>query len=229
MSMEDWAENEIKLACKRENPDWDGESFDYGCSCYQSALKAYKSLCNDGHSGMSFGFTKNILNRLMDGLPLSPITGNDDEWGETVGWSDNNKHYQNKRMSSLFKTVYEDGKVEYQDMERVYCQGRFNPKDTFFSGLADKLINRLFPITMPYKPSLKRYKVITDTFVAEGYCNDSDDYNTRAFIEVETPEGERIPLGYYYADNEDGVVEITHSEFDERLKHRKDYSKEENN
>jgi hypothetical protein len=26
-----WAEKEIELACKHENPDWDGESFDYGC------------------------------------------------------------------------------------------------------------------------------------------------------------------------------------------------------
>ena len=31
MNMLDWAKNEVKLACKKENPDWDGESFDYGC------------------------------------------------------------------------------------------------------------------------------------------------------------------------------------------------------
>lgn len=49
----EWAEDEVRLACKRENPDWDGKSFDYGCSCYQSALKAYKSICGDGHSGFS--------------------------------------------------------------------------------------------------------------------------------------------------------------------------------
>ena len=40
----DWAEKEIKIACKKENPEWDGKSFDYGCACYQSALKAFKSL-----------------------------------------------------------------------------------------------------------------------------------------------------------------------------------------
>ena len=65
MTMTDWAKHEVELACKRENPDWDGESFDYGCACYQSALKAYGSLMGDGHSGMSFGFTKNILIRFM--------------------------------------------------------------------------------------------------------------------------------------------------------------------
>ena len=43
MSMYSWAEQECRLACKKENPDFDFDSddFDYGCSCYKSALKAY--------------------------------------------------------------------------------------------------------------------------------------------------------------------------------------------
>ena len=28
MSMTKWAEREIAAACKRENPNWDGKSFD---------------------------------------------------------------------------------------------------------------------------------------------------------------------------------------------------------
>ena len=55
--MKDWAKREIELACKKENPEWDGKSFDYGCACYQSALKAYECLMEDVHSGMSYGFT----------------------------------------------------------------------------------------------------------------------------------------------------------------------------
>ena len=53
MSMQTWAEKEIEIACKRERADSkveDGE-LDYGCACYESALKAYKSLIEDGHSG----------------------------------------------------------------------------------------------------------------------------------------------------------------------------------
>ena len=64
----EWAKREVEIACKRENPDWDGESFDYGCSCYQSALKAYKSLCEDGHSGYSFGATRNILKQTENNI-----------------------------------------------------------------------------------------------------------------------------------------------------------------
>lgn len=69
MSMQEWAEQECRIACKKENPDFDfnSDEFDYRCSCYKSALKAYKSLMEDGHSGASFGFTKNILIRLMEG------------------------------------------------------------------------------------------------------------------------------------------------------------------
>ena len=77
MRMSEWAKREVEIACKKENPNWDGESFDYGCACYQSALKAYLSLCEDEHSGMSFSLTKNILVRLMEGNPLTPITDED--------------------------------------------------------------------------------------------------------------------------------------------------------
>lgn len=79
MKMSEWAEQECRIACKKENPNFNFESdeFDYGCSCYKSALKAYKALCDDGHSGYSFSVTKNILNRLMEGIPLTPITDED--------------------------------------------------------------------------------------------------------------------------------------------------------
>ena len=58
MSMIDWAEYETEIACKREKSSKDKGEFDYDGACYKSALKAYKSLCEDGHSGMSFEYTK---------------------------------------------------------------------------------------------------------------------------------------------------------------------------
>ena len=79
MDLKEWAKKEVEMACKRENPNWDGKSFDYGCSCYQSALKAFNSLVSDGHSGCSWGITKQILIRLMNSQPLSPITEQDFE------------------------------------------------------------------------------------------------------------------------------------------------------
>ena len=74
MSMSEWAKREVEIACKRERGDDENPNMsDYGCACYESALKAFESLCEDGHSGMSIGFTKAILDRMIDGKPLTPI------------------------------------------------------------------------------------------------------------------------------------------------------------
>ena len=76
-----WAEKEIQLACKNEMDGCEsGEDASYGIACYKSALKALKSLAEDGHSGYSIAITKSILNRLIDGLPLSPIYDTEDVW-----------------------------------------------------------------------------------------------------------------------------------------------------
>lgn len=42
----------MEIACKREAPDREPGEWDYGCACYESALKAFNSLCEDGHSGL---------------------------------------------------------------------------------------------------------------------------------------------------------------------------------
>ena len=111
MSMYEWAEQECRLACKKENPnfDFDSDDFDYGCSCYKSALKAYKSLMRDGHSGTSFSFARNILERLMRHEPLTPIMDDDFEGGNLI-YDDEDltsmglkSEIQCPRMSSLFR------------------------------------------------------------------------------------------------------------------------------
>ena len=104
MTTTEWAENEVKLACKRAG--------NYGNTCLKSALKAYKSLSKDGHSGMSWQITRNILEKLLRGQPLTPITENDFEDG---GEDD---HVQCDRMFSLFKET-KNGKVVYSDIDRV--------------------------------------------------------------------------------------------------------------
>ena len=101
--MKEWAKKEVELACKHENPDRKEGEFDYGCACYESALKAFNSLCDDGHSGFSIKMTQAILNRLIDGQPLTPIEDTDDAWNKCPRIEDGPEIYQCKRMSSLFK------------------------------------------------------------------------------------------------------------------------------
>lgn len=92
MSMMDWAKREVEIASKRERGDKPESEWDYGCACYDSALKAFESLCGDGHSGFSIGITKGILNRLIEGKPLTPIedqNGNSWSWvNRPLGYSD---------------------------------------------------------------------------------------------------------------------------------------------
>lgn len=214
MSMTTWAENEIKLACKKENPDWDGKSFDYGCNCYQSALKAYKSLCEDRHSGFSFNATKNILIRLINSLPLTPIEDTEDVWCG-VDIQSEYSMYQCSRMCSLFKYVYKDGTVKYHDVDRVVA---IDENGLGYSGSVCNIVDEMFPIKMPYYPTVGKYKLYTREFLAKGFINDDTDFNTRAVLYCIKPDGERIEINRYFADGEGNkMVEITHEEYLERL------------
>lgn len=196
--MTEWAEREIAAACKRENPDWDGESFDYGCACYQSALKAYKSLMEDEHSGFSFGITKNILIRLLNNIPLSPITDDDfsinemdndlsiggDKWLKERGLKSD---IQCSRRTSLFRYEHLDGTITYHDNDRAYCKD-INSGWTF-SGYPSRIVDDMFPITMPYTPSDKMYKVNVQEFLLDPK---NGDYDHQRVVSVVTPDGEEI-------------------------------------
>lgn len=204
MDMISWAEKEVVIACENERKSSgtkDGE-WDYGCACYESALKALRSLGEDGHSGMSIHFTKNILNRLIEGKPLTPIKDTDDIW--EFCWESDNKDYVNyqcKRMSSLFKKVYNDGRVIYNDVDRVTCVD-INTKVTYSFGLVSRLIDEMFPITMPYYPN-DGYKV---------YCEDllsnpkHGDFDTVAIFYAINPEGEKINIDRYFGEDGSGEM-----------------------
>lgn len=216
MKMSEWAKREVEIACKKENPNWDGKSFDYGCACYQSALKAYLSLCEDEHSGMSFGLTKNILIRLMEGNPLTPIT--DEDFAITEDTILQSEEYlkerglksdiQCPRKSSLFRKETLDGKVSYTDVDRaVYVDenGHY-----WGSGWVTEIVNKLFPITMPYNPSNQKYKVYGEDFLLD---ENNGDYDHKAFLYVITPDGEKIELDEYYKEVNGEMVKISKEEY----------------
>ena len=230
MSMVDWAKREVEIACKRENPDRKEGEFDYGCACYESALKAYMSLCEDGHSGMSFSFTRNILIRLMNSLPLTPIKEEDffledkdvvcgdPDWLKQRGLKSS---IQCPRMSSLFRDEYLDGTVKYHDVERYYC---FDPQDPRFAhhfGFLTKFVDDMFPITMPYTPVVGKYRVETSDWLAENKGKSEEEkkrgeFDTVALWAIHTPEGERIPINRFWKEGKDGFVEITYEEWLDR-------------
>lgn len=216
MSMIDWAEREIKIACEREKRNAKDDEWDYGCACYESALKAFKSLCGDGHSGMSIGITKSILNRLIDGRPLTPIEDTDDVWNLcTYGDDDKKKVYQCRRMSSLFKDVYPDGTVKYHDIDRVCCYGKTNPNIVYHSSLVDRLIHEMWPITMPYCPD-GTIKVACEDFLTD---RRDGDFDTVGIYYAVKPDGERVDIKRYFKCDEwldNDWVEINWQEYHDR-------------
>lgn len=217
MNMSEWAEKEVEIACKRENPDRKEGEFDYGCACYESALKAYKSLMEDGHTGMSLGFTKNILNRLFDGKPLTPIEDTPDIWNFSFERTDKNgnhyKTYQCSRVGSLFKNIYDDGHTEYNDIDQFAC---VNPETgwTFHSGLVDRTLRPMFPIIMPYIPA-DPIRVYVEDFLTDPK---NGDYDTVGILTIIKPNGDKMHINRYFKEGSDGYIEIDELEYLERKK-----------
>lgn len=215
MSLKEWAEKEVEIACKKERGDRPEYEWDYGCACYESALKAFNILMEDGHSGMSIGFTKQILNRLIDGKPLTPIEDTDDIWKECTRRSDGKKTYQCKRMSSLFKDVYPSGEVSYHDIDRFVCIDVNDEENRYYNGLVDRTVREMFPIEMPYIPLDKPYTVICEDFL---YNPKNGDFDTVGIYNILTPDGRDIFVGKYFKEDEKSGewIEIVKSEYFDR-------------
>lgn len=223
MGMKEWAKNEIKIACERErNSSVDP---DYGIQCYKSALKAFNSLCKDGHSGLSISITQWILNRLIAGKPLTPIEDIPESWEKQETLPDKKfTYYQCKRMSSLFKKVYKDGSIKYDDVDRTKALYNSEGMGYWHSPLASSVIDEMFPITFPYTGDDK-YIVHAEAFLADPK---NGDFDTEAllYVDVIGPNGTtKIKLDRYFRESEEseeerypGWVEISRSTYNRRKK-----------
>lgn len=218
MSNMEWAKNEVRLALERE-ASVDDESIDIGCeyvkNCFESALKAYESLCDDGHSGMSISVTQSILDRLIKKQPLTPIEDTEDVWTECFGMREDNriKVYQCKRMGCFWKEVFPDGTVRYQDNERACGVNINDPVCTYHSGLITRIVDEMFPIVMPYCPPNNPYKVYTEEFL---FDERNGDYDTVYIHYIQTPDGDKVDVNRVFTEFEDrpGMQEITLEELD---------------
>ena len=223
MKLSDWAENEVRIACKKEAPDRKEGEWDYGCACYESAFKAFKSLMEDGHSGYSIGFTKNILNRLIDGKPLTPITDKDfyiPENDEIIGDSSEylksrglKSHIQCPRMSSLFREEKLDGTIEYDDVNRAICIDINNPNISYYNNFIVNIALKDFPIKMPYYPPSNEYEIYSEDFLTD---KANGDFDTIGIFYMITPELQRIEINRYFNLDGNEPIEISKEEYDKR-------------
>ena len=219
MSMSEWAAEEVRIACERERAtiietetDIDTMMQAYTESCYQSALKAYNSLCGDGHSGMSFSITAGILKRLCSGYPLTPIDDTEGVWN-LVNETSDKKEYQCRRMSSLFKTVSKiDGSVQFRDIDRFLC---VDPSGaTYTNNFINQQLSKLYPLTMPYMPE---GKFLVTTFDFSTNANPGE-FDTILIRSVQEPNGQEVLLNLCFKETEDGFKPIEMKEYEERYK-----------
>lgn len=220
MSNLEWAKREVELACQRENPNRKDGEFDYGCACYESALKAFESLCKDGHSGYSIKITQSILNRLIDGQPLTPIEDTDDVWGEQMP-SLFKRTYQCKRTPSLFKEVYTDGTIKYYDIDNSYCVNIHYPNCTYHFGLVRRIIDEMFPVTMPYMPG-KPIAVYCEDFLTDRKNGNFDTVGVFYAVKTENGKQDKIEINRFFRESfenessDEWYVEISKEEYEER-------------
>ena len=228
MGMKEWAEKEIELLKEANKPD-EGECFDYVGACCDSALRAFEVLLKDEHSGLSIQITQMILNKLIEGKALTPIEDVPESWSYAGYFNEEEeaagiRTYQCKRMSSLFKTEHPDGTVVYNDVDRDCGVNLNNPDVVFSSGAVSRIVNEMFPITMPYNPPSKPYKVYTEDFL---YDKKNGDFDTEVFFHVITPDGEKIEINKFYHYPARGeVVEITKEEYERMKANRADKPEE---
>ena len=206
--VEKWAEEEIRLACNVKD--------EYARACYDSAIRAYKSLMKDGHSGASIHVTHRILNRLIDMKPLTAIEDVPEVWNDISMWKSAEgivEQYQCKRMSSLFKDIYDDGTVKITDVNRVSCINIDCPIISWHCHLGDNIVDELFPIEMPSYPTKDPYKLYKEDFLVDP---ENGDYDTQGFFYLITPNGEKIEVNKFYKEQDGEWVEIEVEEYNYR-------------
>ena len=113
--------------------------------CVMGLLDVFE---DQGHSGFSASYVVNIFKSLVDGKPLSPLTGEDDEWTEPFSFGPNDvPSQQNKRCYGLFRKNYDNSTARYLD-DIVFSD---NGGITWFTSEAKAQKYRK-PISFPWMP-----------------------------------------------------------------------------
>lgn len=148
-----------------------------------------------GHSGFSASYVVNLFKNLVEGKPLSPLTGDEDEWGEPLDWGRNGAVVQqNRRYSALFR--------ENRDNSTAHCVDDIVFSDNggvtwFTSGAKAQKYRK--PIKFPWMPPKEpRYVYIkyTKEVPAGETCDE--------FIDITDDENEQRILREKFRSEVDG-------------------------
>lgn len=168
--------------------------------------------------------TKDIVTKLWRGVPLTPLTNNEDDWVECKGSETEDQH---RRASFLLREKQPDGSYRYSDESRIV--GLENGK-TFYMGFLVDILNELEPVKFPYTVPDRPYYANTMSFNVGTYKTFKEKkpimkasgrhshivYDTFGIFSITRPNGTIVPVGKYYRYDNGTREEITYQEFKER-------------
>ena len=145
MSLVQYAESELDRIGMTDEDEYNG-------MMRKHLLHMVKEFADEGHSGFSASYALQCLKKLLKFKPLSPLTGEDDEWSDVSSIS-GKPYYQNKRCSSVFKDgkdgqAYDiDGKVFWEWARDENGE----PYKSYYTGRGSR-VPVTFPYTVPDEP-----------------------------------------------------------------------------
>ena len=131
------------------------EDDDMDIAMRKHVIHMVKEFSKEGHSGFSANYAISCLKRLLAYKPLTPLTGEDDEWMEV---SDDT--LQNKRYCAVFKNIKTgkayniDGKVFWEWYTNEETGERFKSYFTCYESRVDVE----FPYDVPDSPIYEERK-----------------------------------------------------------------------
>lgn len=134
----------IEKGCKDE------ESLSMQQAIDKNILELINVFSNQHHSGFTATYVIDILQRLLHYKPLTPLTGEDDEWEDVTSYGYDTPTFQNKRCSAVFK----DDKGAY------WVEGKIFSSDLGHTWYTNS--DSCVPVTFPFNVPDKSQVVIID-------------------------------------------------------------------
>lgn len=128
-------------------------------------------------------------------------------------------HYIYTGDPTRLSRIYDDHTVTYSDVNRVQLINKESPDIPFRNGFGTRLIDKMYPITLPYFPADKKFKIIVEEFLTD---EKNGDFDTVGYLQLILPNGEVVDLNGYFKDGPDDMVRIEQAEYEERKANRID-------
>lgn len=175
----------------------DKESLSMQQAIDKNILELINVFSNQHHSGFTATYVIDILQRLLHYKPLTPLTGEDDEWEDVTSYGYDTPTFQNKRCSAVFK----------DDRGAYWVEGKIFSSDlghTWYTN-SDSCVPVTFPFNVPDKSEVV---VIDNKEDREEILDDIKTVIDNHICEIEKDINEDTPLSDIINVSENNLKEL---------------------